>query len=777
MKSQPLPIRPSTKTDRSSHIQKVMENKRQKSSSPIKMELPKIVMLTTFPPRECGIATYSQDLIGNLVKIYGDSFDLKVCPLYDNNQTFNEQTEFSLNTDSKESYQKLSHQINDDPTIKMVMIQHEFGLFNGCDPMFIDFLKSVKKPVIIGFHTVIPSPNQQFLDHVKAIGDHVAQITVMTQSSKNILVNDYGISADTIEVITHGTHLIKHRSITRLKKKYGLEGKTVLSTFGLLGPGKSIETTLNALPEIVKQFSDVIFLVLGKTHPTLVKHQGETYRQSLIDKVKELELEEHVQFVDKFLPLENLLEYLQLSDIYIFSSKDPNQAVSGTFSYAMSCGCAIISTPIPHAKEFLSGNNGLLFDFGDSAMLAKQLKVLLNDEDYRKELGRNALHNSSATSWENSALLHGKLFQKHGDDLELKYHKPEIKFDHLKKMTTAVGMIQFSRLNKPDLGSGYTLDDNARALIVACHNYKYTQDESLFDHMKIYLKFILNCQRFDGSFLNYVDENEKFTDQNDEVNLQDSNGRGIWALGEFLTLKNEFPSKWSMCFRRAKDSIEDFLCGIENINSPRAMAFIIKGLQPTHEATTNPLYVKSIKLMGSKLLDYYHTNSQDDWKWLEPYLTYGNSVLPEAMLKCYELTKNKDYKVAAHESFNFLLDNIFRDNEINVISNQNWFTKGEDILENPIGGQQPIDVAYTILALHYFHNVFPNEGYDKKMAVAFDWFLGHNHLNQIIYNPCTTGCFDGLELNNVNLNQGAESTLSYLMARLVFEGLEKETIN
>lgn len=207
------------------------------------------------------------------------------------------------------------------------------------------------------------------------------------------------------------------------------------------------------------------------------------------------------------------------------------------------------------------------------------------------------------------------------------------------------------------------------------------------------------------------------------------------------------------------------------------MAFIIKGLQPTHEATTNPLYVKSIKLMGSKLLDYYHTNSQDDWKWLEPYLTYGNSVLPEAMLKCYELTKNKDYKVAAHESFNFLLDNIFRDNEINVISNQNWFTKGEDILENPIGGQQPIDVAYTILALHYFHNVFPNEGYDKKMAVAFDWFLGHNHLNQIIYNPCTTGCFDGLELNNVNLNQGAESTLSYLMARLVFEGLEKETIN
>lgn len=761
---------------RSSYIKNMIENSIHKSSEKQDTVVPKILMLTTYPPRECGIATYSQDLIASLNKAYGNSFEVEICRLSDIKHPLDNPNigGYSLNTDSSDSYDHLADQIKNDPLIKLVMIQHEFGLFNGCDPTFTKFLESLNVPVIVGFHTVIPSPDPKFLEHVQCIADHVSKITVMTKSSKNILVKTYGIDASKIEVITHGTHLVKHVSRTKLKRKYGLEGKTVLSTFGFLGPGKSIETTLNALPEIVKEFPDVKFLVLGKTHPTLIKNEGEAYRESLQEKVKALHLEENVEFVNEFLPLKNLLEYLQFTDIYIFSSKDPNQAVSGTFSYAMSCGCAIISTPIPHAKEAISENNGLLFDFGDSTMLANQLRVLLKDDAYRKDLGQHALHASSATSWENSALQHGKLFQENASGFQLSYHKPDIKFDHLKNMTTKVGMIQFAKLNKPDIKSGYTLDDNARALVVACHSYKFTGDETLLKHMKIYLKFIINCQRFDGTFLNYVDENEQFTSQNDEVNLQDSNGRAIWALGEFLTLERQLPSDWSMCFQRAKEAVNDFLDVIEDIESPRSIAFIIKGLQPTENPTTTEKYSDAITLVGAKLLKMYEKNADKDWKWPEPYLTYGNSVIPEAFLKCYQLTQKESYKVAAYDSFNFLLNHLFQDDQINVISNKTWFSKGDDLDKNPVAGQQPIDVAYTILALKSFNKVFPNEGYEEKMELAFDWFLGHNYLNQIIYNPCTTGCFDGLEKSNVNLNQGAESTVSYLMARLGFEETKKD---
>lgn len=771
MKTSPTKTTVSSPSSRSSHIKNMIENSKQKSAEKEATEVPKILMLTTYPPRECGIATYSQDLIGSLKKTYGNSFEIEICRLSSTKHPLDASAEetFKLDTDNSESYKALVHQIKEDPLIKMVMIQHEFGLFNGCDSVFTDFLESVEVPVIVGFHTVIPSPNSEFLEHVQCIAKHVSKITVMTKSSKTILVETYGIDPSKIEVITHGTHLVKHVSRSKLKRKYGLEGKTVLSTFGFLGPGKSIETTLDALPGIVKDFPDVKFLVLGKTHPTLIKNEGETYRESLQEKVKTLHLEDNVEFVNEFLPLKNLLEYLQFTDIYIFSSKDPNQAVSGTFSYAMSCGCAIISTPIPHAKEVISENNGLLFDFGDSTMLADQLRVLLKDDDYRKDLGRHALHASSATSWENSALQHGRLFETNASDIQLRYSKPEIKFDHLKNMTTKVGMIQFAKLNKPDISSGYTLDDNARALVVAALYYKYTGEESLLKYMKIYLRFIINCQRFDGTFLNYVNEKEQFTSQNDEVNLQDSNGRAIWALGEFLTLEHQLPSDWSMCMQRAKECVNDFLSTIKDIDSPRSIAFIIKGLQPTENATTNDKYIHAITLLGARLLKMYDHNAEGDWKWPEPYLTYGNSVIPEAFLKCYQLTHKDSYKVAAYDSFNFLLDHLFQDDQINVISNKTWFSKGDDLEHNPISGQQPIDVAYTILALKSFSKVFPNEGYQEKMELAFDWFLGHNYLNQIIYNPCTTGCFDGLEKNNVNLNQGAESTVSYLMARLGFE--------
>ena len=727
-----------------------------------------LLMISTFPPTECGIATYSNDLLQNLKKTYKSSLTLKVCPIINDKlqPEENENFEYALNSASEASYKTLANRINTDTAIDSIMVQHEFGLFYECESAFLEFLSVIDKTKIICFHTVLPEPDSHKQYTVTSIDLYVDSIIVMTEKSKDILITYYGIEKDKISVINHGTHLIPHKNKTNLKKKYNLDSKFVLSTFGLIGPGKSIETTIEALPDVVNEHPDVVFLILGKTHPNLKRSEGESYRNSLISRVNRLKLNDHVIFVDEFLPIDTLLDFLQLTDIYLFTSNDPNQATSGTFSYAMSCGCAIISTPIPHAVEFLSNDKGLLFDFGNSAMLAEKIKILLKDDGYRRNLGLNALHAISATAWENSALSHGIILKKLSKKLKFEYRKPKLKLDHLFKMTSETGIIQFAKLNQPDFSSGYTLDDNARALIAICEAYNLSEDPYLLKYLKIYFCFIVKCQRFDGSFYNYIDKNEQITSQNDAVNLEDSNGRAIWALGHLIGLKEIFPLHVNYMFARAQDCIDDYLINASNVNSPRAIAFTIKGLCEANKTSKSSKYLDMISFLGNKLIPMYKHQSRSNWKWFEPYLTYGNSILPEAMLDVYAATGCKKAKAIAFISFNFLMEVYFKNNTFNVVSNKKWLMREDSIETIFKGGQQPIDVAYTILALKKFHKAFPFENYDQKMKFAFNWFLGNNYLNQTIYNPCTSGCFDGLEDANVNLNQGAESTISYLMARM-----------
>lgn len=732
---------------------------------------PAIVVLTTFPPRECGIATYSNDLIGHLNTLFSSSFDIRICAVLEED-SINERVDKDsvvLNTDSEASFDDLATKINRDPSISMLLIQHEFGLFHQNKMKFLELVKSIKKPVVIGFHTVLPHPDEEFRNYVVSLCQEVDHIIVMTKTSKNILVRDYDCNENNISVISHGTHLIAHESKEELKEKFGYSNRTVLSNFGLLGPGKGIETTLNALPELVNEFPDLLYLIIGKTHPGNVKQHGESYRDFLKEKIHSLKLEQHVSFINEFVPLDNLLEYLQLTDIYVFTSKDPNQAVSGTFSYAMSCGCPIVSTPIPHAKEFLKENNGLLFDFGDSKMLVSQLKILLNDKVYRENLGLNCLHASASNAWENSGLAHAELFNMLDPKIKLKFNLPELRLDYLKKMTTNLGMLQFAVLNRPDLESGYTLDDNARALIVTCKAYKREEDDSLNALLFTYINFILNCQRYDGRFLNYVDKNEAFTRQNHEVNLEDSNGRAIWALGELLAIKSELGSEFDYILFKVEDAINQFLSHLDELKSPRAMAFVIKGLYHANLSLNRKEIKKCIETLGNKLADFYNRASDHEWKWFESYLTYGNAALPEAMLLAYKVTGNPEFEKIAKDSFQFLLDNVCSGPRFQVISNQAWFKKGDTHTELPLGGQQPIDVAYTILALKEFDNHYKNDAYKSYMTTAFSWFLGNNHLSQTVYNSCTKGCYDGIEADNVNLNQGAESLVSYLLSRLTID--------
>ena len=731
-----------------------------------KKDLAEILIITSYPPRECGIATYSQDLIKSLNNKFSNSLSLKVCALESNGITYPypKEVKYILKTSIAKDYEDLAISINQDKDIKIVLVQHEFGFFHKQEQAFLHFLYSVSKPIVVVFHTVLPSPDEKLKSKVNSIAAVCESIIVMTNTSSNILVNDYGVPKQKISVIAHGTHLVPHLSKSFLKAKYGLKGRKVLTTFGLLSSGKSIETTLEAMPAIIKECPKVMFLIIGKTHPEVVKNEGEKYRDSLEQKIIEHSLQDHVRFVNSYLALPDLLEYLQLTDIYLFTTNDPNQAVSGTFVYAMSCACPIISTPIPHAKEVLTKNTGIIFDFRNSQQLADGVVRLLNNDPLRRSISSNTLQKIVSTAWENSAVSHAMLFECiAGDKITLQYNLPIINLNHLRKMTTEIGIIQFSKINQPDINSGYTLDDNARALITTCMYYKLNDEKENLEAIRKYLSFIKYCQQTKGDFLNYVDKELLFTNQNKETNLEDSNGRAIWALGYVISLADVLPVG---IIKEAKNIFQKSLHLIKSVYSTRSMAFAIKGIYYSNINNKTKENLQLLKTLANRLVQMYRHESTEDWMWFESYLTYANSVLPEAMLYAYLSTGDEVYKDIAKSSFKFLLSKTFNENGIEVISNKKWLKKGEQAGHY---GEQPIDVAYTIMTLSKFYDEFMNEDYYLKMLTAFNWFLGDNRLHQIVYNPCTGGCYDGLEETHVNLNQGAESTVSYLMARLTMD--------
>ncbi|WP_299111318.1 glycosyltransferase [uncultured Winogradskyella sp.] len=725
---------------------------------------PKILFLSTFPPTQCGIATYTQDIISAITDVFGENLACEICDISDNIDV-NHNVHFTINPTLKSDYTKIGREINGDNTIKLVHIQHEFGLFGGTYGNYLlGFLDVLKKPVTFTFHSVIPTPDKKLMAFVKLLISYSNSVIVMTKKSKKILVDDYDINENSIACIPHGTHNVNYENTQNAKCKFNLENRTVLSTFGLLSSGKSIETALKALPEIINHTPNVLYLILGKTHPNTLVNNKDDYRDSLELLVKELKLKNHVSFINRYLEIDELLDYLKATDIYLFTSKDANQAVSGTFAYAMSCACPIVATAIPHTNEVLSINEGILVPIEDSEQMAKETIKILHNNTLRESMALSAFEKTRASSWNNVAIKQIDIYKKSIDEsLKTTFNYPPIKLNHLKNMTTALGIIQFSKISEPDINSGYTLDDNARALITMCMHYNVFKKSSNLLFIDTYLSFIERCQTEYGTFINYVDEHNHTHIKNDYVNLEDSNARAIWALGTVVSLKEHLPKTF---VTRAKLSLLRSIPWMSNILSPRAIGFVIKGLYLYNSADKDNNAVSIIKKLSKNLISNYDVNAIRSWNWFENYLTYANSVLPEAILYSYLVTGKDSYKRVAIESFDFLLSKMFINGHFKVISNQGWYKK--DSIPSKFG-EQPIDVSYTIQTLSLFYKTFEDPMYKTMMQTAFDWFLGKNHLNQIMYNPITGGCYDGLEKTNVNLNQGAESTICYLMGRIIME--------
>jgi hypothetical protein len=427
-----------------------------------------------------------------------------------------------------------------------------------------------------------------------------------------------------------------------------------------------------------------------------------------------------------------------------------------------------VASKIPHTKEVLTEDSGILVDIGNEDQFAEAAIKLLSDENLREEMGKNAFRKTRACSWENIAIAHINTYKKLIEDTtEIKFTYPPIELAHVKKMTTELGIIQFSKISVPDLSSGYTLDDNARALVALCMHYKLTEDKADLPYILIYLDFIERCQKPKGNFMNYVDENNReHIEQNAEVNLEDSNARGIWALGTVVSIRKILPEAIA---KKASKCLLNSLKWAETIQSPRSIGFATKGLYLYHSAVPNLYVAAIINKLNAKLLYNYEVHATKDWKWFENYLTYGNGILPESMLYAYLVTNKPIYKKVAMESLDFLISKTYKGDNFKVISNNGWYHKDSEPAEY---GEQPIDVSYMIQTLNSFYGAFKNPEYKRLMKIAFNWFLGKNHLNQIMYNPVSGGGYDGLEKENVNLNQGSESTVCYLTARLIMENLK-----
>lgn len=725
-----------------------------------------ILCISTYPPHECGIATFSQDLNNALERGFSDRVDIKVCALVreDSGETYSSPVIYTLDVNDRDAYIALARSINEDKEIDIVHIQHEFGLFGGnYGDYLLALLLNLQKPFVICFHTVLPHPSPERLKLVQVIGKLAVRVVVMTQTSLEILHGEYNIPLRKLTQIPHGTHLTAWEDSSKLKEKYGLGNRLILSTFGLLSSNKSVETAIEAMESIRVYFPDALYLVLGKTHPQIIANEGEKYRRMLEEKVAWHGLESHVHFINKYLSLKELLEYLSMTDVYLFTSKDPDQTVSGTFVYAMGAGCPIISTPFLQARETLTPDIGLLVDFNNADQLATAAISLLSDQPRRHRMGLNTYHATRSSIWENVAIAHIRLFA------ELTNHEapaysclPAISTRHFHRLTDDNGMMQFAHISTPDPGSGYTLDDNARALIAMCMHYRLNPEVRTLRAIRKYLDLVLFCQQPKGTFLNYIDTEKRFTSENKKVNLDDANARAVWCLGTLLSCHHLLP--YTLADKAERALLKSFIW-LKKLESPRAIALVIKGLSLYLSKFENAEAKELVIKLGSRLQENYNKAKAKDWNWFEKYLTYANAVLPEGMLYASLLSGREEHRKTAIESLQFLCNRIFTEDHLRVISN-----KGEHTINKASGfGEQSIDVCYTILALDLFYKTTGNKQYMESMKTAFSWYLGNNHLHQIMYNPVSGGCFDGLEETHVNQNQGAESTVCYLIARLAME--------
>ncbi|MGM0529672.1 MAG: glycosyltransferase family 4 protein [Bacteroidota bacterium] len=730
----------------------------------------KLAYIATYPPRECGIGTFTNNLFKSMLRgnvKQNEENEGFVVAINDNELEYKypDEVKATIRQDHQEEYLEAVKYINLSGA-DLCILQHEFGIFGGQSGVYIlPLLHRLEIPLVVTLHTILKAPSYNEKAVLKEICKMAHKVVVMSNKAIEFLTTVYDVPEEKIALIEHGVPDI-YFNPEKSKKEFKLENRKVLLTFGLIGRSKGIETVINALPAVVKKYPELIYIVLGKTHPNVLRHTGEEYRISLLRLVKNLQLEKNVQFLNEFIDEQNLFKYLYACDIYITPYLSKSQITSGTLAYAVGVGAAVLSTPYWHAAELLAKRRGILFNFNDSDELAKTLTRLFDKPEELRELKNNAGEYGKKRTWpktgEKYLSLAGKILKEEHFKVEKKESAldllilPPFSLTHINRLTDDTGIIQHAKFGIPNLKEGYCLDDNSRALLMVLMAYRQKKDKQALELSPVYLSYIHYLQNPDGTFRNFLSFSRNFLD---EKGSEDSFGRTIWALGYLMANapNDAYYQTGRLIFFNAVPNFEK-LSSIRGIaNTMIGISYYLKS-NPSDDSMTEIL-----KNLANTLLKHYHENQARDWNWFESLLAYDNGILPLSLLHSAGILNDDKITQTAIESMDFLTEHTLKDNYLSVIGNEKWYKKEG---ERSVFAQQPIDAMAMVLMYHQAFHLTNNKEYLNKLYTSFLWFLGENDLRMSLYDFETKGCCDGFESYGVNRNQGAESSLSYLISHL-----------
>jgi glycosyltransferase involved in cell wall biosynthesis len=734
----------------------------------------RVAFIGNYLPRQCGIATFTTDLCEAIAAEYGSTTCIAL-PVNDveAGYAYPSRVRFELTEKDIDSYRRAADFLNIN-NVDLVCLQHEYGIFGGrAGSHILALLRELRMPIVTTLHTILRDPDSDqrlVLEEVTALSDRVV---VMSERGAEFLQEVYGVRPEKTDLIPHGIPDVPFVDPSFHKDLFGVEGKIVLLSFGLLSPNKGIEDVIAALPAILSKHPNVVYIILGATHPHVKRQEGETYRLSLQWLAREKGVEGEVIFYNRFVSLEELVEFISTADIYITPYLNAAQITSGTLAYTVGAGRAVISTPYWYAEEMLAEERGVVVPFRDPVALAEQVIHLLDNEGKRHAMRKRAYLFGRDMIWPQVARRYMQSFERAKaerrhfapTDFAVKpldkrpAELPPLKLDHLHHMTDETGVLQHALFIVPNYHEGYTTDDNARALMVSALLEELGNSEAL-ELGSRYLAFVRHAfNTGTGRFRNFMDYERHWLE---DSGSDDSHGRALWALGTVLG-RSSTPGLHSMAgwlFERA-------LPAILETTSVRAWAFSLIGIHEYLRRFAGDRRASQVReKLAGRLLKLYESQRSDKWRWYEEGLTYCNAALPHALLMCGQWMANDAMTKAGLDSLCWLAD-LQRAGKkgghfVPIGSNGFYRRSGERARFD----QQPVEAQAMVSACLEAYRVTADRSWREEARRAFEWFLGRNDLSLPLYDPTTGGCRDGLHPDRLNENQGAESTLAFLQALL-----------
>jgi glycosyltransferase involved in cell wall biosynthesis len=732
--------------------------------------LRRIALIGNSLPRRCGIATFTTDL-QQAISTSRPNLETCIAAMTDHGQAYDypPTVAFQIKDDNIGEYVRAADFLNAG-RFDTVCLQHEFGIFGGeAGAHILVLLSRLTMPVVTTFHTVLAKPTAVQRAVMERIVEASSKVVVMARKGRELLRSVYQVPDDKIEVIAHGIPDAAFVGPDAAKAGLGFAGKSVILTFGLLSPNKGIEVMIDAMPSILKRRADAVYVVLGATHPNLVRDQGEAYRESLMARVRELGVEDHVVFLDQFVDQATLLEFISMSDVYVTPYLNEAQMTSGTLAYSFGLGKPVVSTPYWHANELLADGRGVLVPFGDAAAIGNEIAELLTDDPRRQAMCKRAYAVSRTMTWERTAERYMATFEnaRHGHWLKVIARSgkgvpepqnpatPEMQIGHFLSMCDDTGLFQHAVYSVPDRSHGYCVDDNARALLLACalnNSGEQRLPEVLTARFAAFVQHAWNPDTL--RFRNFMGFNRAWLE---DSGSEDSHGRTLWALGKCARRDaSRSRRRWAAAlFVEALSTAEAF-------SSPRAWAFTLLGLGAYCAVAPDNLHAQDVRhFLAGKLMSILASVETPEWVWFEEGLAYDNARLPQALIMTGMATQTPGYVDAGLRSLHWLMtQQTSSAGHFRPVGTSGF---GEQRQRPRAFDQQPVEATATIAACLTAWRANGDAEWNAAATRVFAWFLGSNDLSLALVDPHTGSCRDGLHPNRANENCGGESVVSYLL--------------